>query len=218
MRLLVTSGGTREPIDEVRFLGNVSSGRTGAYIVEEALRRYHTVHWLRGQQSEGPTEWMANVGLLDSELFSSAEDLRKRVLGKLEVYTYDAVVHSAAVADYTVKPQSGKVPSTLGSWSLELVPAPKVVDAMVPVLGGATLVVFKLESTDDEAELLRRARNTMGRTGAELVVANSTSGIGTEGHAAVIASQSEVLKRPVQRRELACALLDLLEERCKNRD
>lgn len=215
MRILVTSGGTREPIDEVRFIGNVSTGRTGAWIVEEALRRYHTVHWLRGEGSVGPDAWMSQVGLLQEESFGSSQDLRDKVLARLDAYCYDAVIHAAAVADYTVARQEGKVPSTLGEWTLTLLPAPKVVDAMVPRLQEASLVVFKLEAVSAQEELLRRGRATLQRTGATLLVANSTSGIGTEGHCAVIADATKVLAEVKHRRELANVLLSLLEEQGK---
>ena len=215
MRILVTSGGTREPIDEVRYIGNVSSGRTGAWIVDEALRRYHTVHWLRAGHGEGPTEWMTSVGLMDAEEFGSASDLRARVLRRLAEYRYDAVVHAAAVSDYTVVQQSGKVPSTLDKWTLELLPAPKVVDAMIPELQGATLVVFKLEAVADEAELLGRARATLNRTGAGLVVANFAAGIGRSDHSALIADAVTIVARAKDRRDLAIRLVEILEERCK---
>lgn len=214
VRLLVTSGGTREPIDEVRYIGNVSSGRTGAWIVEEALRRYHTVHWLRAGHGEGPTEWMVSSGLLDAEAFGSSGDLKERVLRRLGDYQYDAVVHAAAVADYTVSAQSGKVPSTLAEWTLKLTPAPKVVDAMVPYLQGALLVVFKLEAVADEEELLRRGRATLERTGAGLVVANGTQGLGSVEHSALISDGTTLLARAASRRELAVRLVELLEERC----
>lgn len=217
MRILVTSGGTREPIDDVRFIGNVSTGRTGAWIVEEALKRYHTVHWLRGEGSDGGSIWMSQAGLLQQESFGSSQDLCDRVLARMTAYSYDAVIHAAAVADYTVSRRAGKVPSTLGEWTLALVPAPKVVDAMAPLLNNALLVVFKLEAVLDEEELLLRGRRTLVRTGATLLVANTTSGIGTEGHSALIADARQVLAVVQHRKQLAEALVALLEERvtCK---
>jgi len=215
VRILVTSGGTREAIDDVRYIGNSSTGATGRLICEEALRRYHTVHWLRGVGSAGASEWMSSVGLLQSEEFSSAADLLARVRGRLSEYRYDAVVHSAAVADYTVERSSGKVSSGLGEWNLRLVSAPKVVDQMVPLLRGAWLVVFKLESLEDEGELLERARALLRRTGAGVVVANRCEGMGRGDHGAMVATLDQVLYRVTSRSELAGALLEVLEKRCQ---
>ena len=70
MKVLITAGATREPIDEVRFLSNVSTGATGAALAENFARRGHEVTLLRGAGAVAP------AAISDLQTFSSAEDLR----------------------------------------------------------------------------------------------------------------------------------------------
>ena len=73
--LLITSGGTREPIDEVRYIGNASTGALGCAFAAEALTRGHHVVLLSGQGAMAPPEDTRLV----RETFSSASDLGARL-------------------------------------------------------------------------------------------------------------------------------------------
>src|SRR5262245_16223277 len=110
--LLITSGGTREPIDEVRYIGNASTGALGRAFACEALARGHEVVLLSGVGAELPPdhEWLVR------ETFSTASDLSAR----LERWAagprrFQALVHAAAVADFRPEPVAGKI----SSWRTE---------------------------------------------------------------------------------------------------
>jgi phosphopantothenoylcysteine decarboxylase/phosphopantothenate--cysteine ligase len=94
MKLLVTSGATREPIDAVRFLSNASTGVTGAGLADELAGLGFSVALLRGEGAARP----GAVG--DVETFSSASDLGARLRRRLAGGGFDGVVMAAAVADY----------------------------------------------------------------------------------------------------------------------
>lgn len=121
MRILVTSGATREPIDAVRFLSNVSTGRTGALLADALTARGHTVTLLHGEAAVRADHVAA------SAVFSSTENLQaqlRRLLGSGE---FDAVIHAAAVSDYRpAATHAGKLSSYAPELTLHLVPTPKL--------------------------------------------------------------------------------------------
>ncbi|HEY9247925.1 MAG TPA: phosphopantothenoylcysteine decarboxylase, partial [Rariglobus sp.] len=94
MRILITSGATREPIDAVRFLSNVSTGRTGALLADDLAQHGHAVTLLRGEAA-------ASAGrVAATEVFSSTDNLQARLRRLLGAGGFDAVIHCAAVSDY----------------------------------------------------------------------------------------------------------------------
>lgn len=142
LRLLLSSGGTREPIDEVRFISNVSTGGTGAALANAFLKQGHQVTLLRGHGSVPPHQDC------HSELFSSAADLEERLRRQLADHPFDAVIMCAAVADY--RPASfisGKIRSDADELLLRLVrnnkilPRIKSFQAPSPVVIGFKLTV-----------------------------------------------------------------------------
>ena len=116
MNVLVTAGATREPIDAVRFISNLSSGATGAALAEALAAVGRPVFLLHG---EG-----AGVALRsqDRETFGSAADLGKRLRRRLAAGTVDAVLMAAAVSDFRVAQEAvGKISSATPELTLRLV-------------------------------------------------------------------------------------------------
>ena len=145
MRLLITSGGTREPIDDVRYVGNVATGSTGASLAAEAVRRFHTVFLLSGTGSVLPPRWVYDTGLLVPRTFTSTASLLESAEA-ICATGIDAVIATAAVADFTPERHSGKYSSHEPELVVRMVPAPKVIDRIREWLPEATLVAFKLET------------------------------------------------------------------------
>ncbi len=121
-RVVVTAGGTREPIDSVRFIGNRSSGRMGLEIAREARRRGAEV-----------TVLAANIGVPSPsgvEIVSTptAEDLERESLARADA---DVIVMVAAVADYRAgSPIEGKRAKDGATWKLELTPTRDIASAL----------------------------------------------------------------------------------------
>lgn len=121
MKILVTAGATREPIDAVRFISNVSTGATGAALADEFAQRGHTVLLLHG---EGAV--LSGDGT-EKKSFSSAADLRAQLEGVLRGGEFDAVIMAAAVSDYRpVNTEEGKIPSDTDALLLPLVRNEKI--------------------------------------------------------------------------------------------
>ncbi|CAM3018442.1 phosphopantothenoylcysteine decarboxylase [Rariglobus hedericola] len=121
MRILITSGATREPIDAVRFLSNVSTGRTGALLADALTAHGHVVTLLHGEAAVRAQHVAA------SESFSSTTDLQSQLRRLLGTGNFDAVIHAAAVSDYRPsETRDGKMSSYATEITLRLVPTPKL--------------------------------------------------------------------------------------------
>lgn len=181
MKVLITSGGTREPIDSVRFVSNVSTGRLGAAVAGAFLDRGHSVVYLRGV---GAVEPARHAQLTAVEFTSAASLLAEAERQLCGPAAPDVLIHAAAVADYAPVPVEGKIKSTEPELVLRLLPTPKVADRLRARAPDLPMILFKLESGIDRAELVRRARATLARVRAQAVVANLIEDVGEQSHRA----------------------------------
>ncbi|KXU38101.1 hypothetical protein AXK11_01295 [Cephaloticoccus primus] len=127
MKLLITAGGTREPIDRVRSLANTSTGATGAALAAELAARGHSVELLLSKYATAAVPPHANLSLGPS--FTTTADLETQLRARLGTGAFDAVIMAAAVADYRPKPssaQGGKIDSDSDALTLRLVRVPKL--------------------------------------------------------------------------------------------
>ena len=171
LRVLVTAGGTREPLDPVRFIGNRSSGKQGHAIAEEAAARGAKVTLVT--TTERPTP--AGV---ERVAVQTAAELHEAVMSRASAV--DVVVMAAAVADFTpVHVATDKLKKRDGVPRFELIPTVDVLSELGAVKPpGQILVGFAAETTDVRANALAKLRDKR----ADLVVANDVSapGVGFE--------------------------------------
>lgn len=121
MNVLLTAGATREPLDAVRFLSNVSSGATGAALADALNELGHRVTLLRGEGAAAPKT------ACELETFSSTVDLWTQLERRLATGTFDAVIMAAAVADYRpLTVDRGKISSEAPQFTLTLTRNPKI--------------------------------------------------------------------------------------------
>ena len=155
MRILITSGATREYLDDVRFLTNVSTGGTGAKLADALAQHGHAVTLLRGEGAVLPQTLPAS----SVETFSSTENLQSRLKRLLGSGDFDAVLQCAAVSDYRpAETREGKMTSYATELTLRLVPTPKLLPELksyAPSGYRLNVIGFKLTSgADAEARLL----------------------------------------------------------------
>jgi phosphopantothenoylcysteine decarboxylase/phosphopantothenate--cysteine ligase len=161
VRVLVTAGPTREPIDAARFLSNRSSGRMGFALAAAAARRGAEVTLIAG-----PTPLPTPPGVRRVDVVT-ALDMAREVDACFE--RIDVLLMAAAVADFRVaQPVAGKVKKTDTPSSLLLEPNPDILAAAGAHKGERILVGFAAE-TDD---LLGEARRKLVAKRADLIVAN----------------------------------------------
>lgn len=153
LKILITSGASREPIDDVRFVTNLSTGTTGAELASALVARGASVTLLHGEGARLPAE-----PRIERECFGSAADLESRLRTRLQAENYDAVIMCAAVADYRPSlATKGKIRSDAAHLTLKLVRNPKILPRIKSFASQAPVVVgFKLTSTPS-AEARRAA-------------------------------------------------------------
>ena len=189
--VIVTAGGTREPIDAVRFLGNRSSGRMGAAVADEARRRGAEVTLIASHLSVDPPTGVEVVQA------PTAADMARETLSRGDA---DVVVMAAAVADYRpADPKTEKRSKDGEPWRLELEPT----DDVLRTLGeqsanGRVLVGFAAETGDGG---LDRARAKRTGKNADLVVYNDVarSDVGFEAGENEVVLISEAGERTVRK-------------------
>ena len=171
VQVLVSAGGTREPLDAVRFLGNRSSGRMGVAVAREARRRGATVTLIASNLAVTPP---AGVEVVEA---STAAEVEREATARAAAA--DVVVMAAAVADYrAAEPLVGKRAKGEEPWTLELEPT---VDVLARLgerdRNGQVLVGFGAETG---AAGLDRKRRLLTDKNLDLVVYNDVSvpGIG----------------------------------------
>ena len=204
--VLVSAGGTREPLDTVRYLGNRSSGRMGVALAEEARARGADVTLLAANLAVAPP---AGVSVVETP---SAADLEREALSRADA---DVVVMAAAVADYrAAAPSDDKRVKDGTSWVVELEPTADVLAA----IGGArragqVIVGFAADEGDGGLE---RAREKRRAKNADLFVFNDVAradiGFDADENEVVIVSANgdrAVAKAP--KRAVAAAVLDEVE-------
>jgi phosphopantothenoylcysteine decarboxylase / phosphopantothenate---cysteine ligase len=211
VRVLVSAGGTREPLDSVRFLGNRSSGRMGVALAAEARRRGADVTLLAANLAVDPP---AGVEVVETP---TAADLAREALARADA---DLVLMAAAVADYRpAERRVDKRPKDATAWTVELEPTLDVLATLgaAPV-DGRVLVGFAADAGD---EGLARAREKRERKGADLVVFNDVSrpGIGfdaADNEVVLVGTTGERTIGKASKQAIAAAILDeasrLLEE------
>jgi phosphopantothenoylcysteine decarboxylase/phosphopantothenate--cysteine ligase len=205
-RLLVSAGGTREPVDSVRFVGNRSSGKMGVALAREAHRRGADVTLVASNLSVPPPDGVEVVQA------PSAADLAREVFDRADA---DVVVMAAAVADYRPSdPIGAKRPKDTDRWTIELEPTQDVLAELGQRRrNGQVLVGF---AADEGEAGLERARTKLTNKRGNLFVYNdvSRSDIGFESDWNELVLLTHDGERTVSRRskeECAVAILDEIE-------
>jgi phosphopantothenoylcysteine decarboxylase / phosphopantothenate---cysteine ligase len=205
-RVLVTAGGTREPLDSVRFLGNRSSGRMGVALAEEARRRGAEVVLLAANLAVPAP---AGVETIPTPTAGSMLD------AALALEDVDVLLMAAAVADYRpAEALAAKRAKDERGWTVELEPT----DDIARTLGarkrpGQVLVAFGAEHGE---EGLARKRAMLETKNADLVVFNDVgrAGIGfdaAENEVVLIARDGERTVEQASKSAVAAAILDEVE-------
>jgi phosphopantothenoylcysteine decarboxylase/phosphopantothenate--cysteine ligase len=206
-RVLISAGGTREPLDSVRFVGNRSSGRMGVALAAEARRRGARVTLL-GANLAVP----APIGV---ELVQTptAADLEREAIARAAVA--DVVIMAAAVADYRpAEVLVSKRPKGRDAWTVELEPTTDVLATIgAEARSGRLLVGF---AADEGERGLERAREKRTRKNADLFVYNDVAkpGIGfdaSDNEVTLVSARGERVVERAPKDVIAAAILDEVE-------
>lgn len=173
MKILVTAGATREPIDAARFISNVSTGATGAALADEFSRSGFEVTLLHGEAAAQPQR------AVEAERFSTAADLRARLERRLGAENFDAVIMAAAVSDYSpVAVTAGKISSEARELALQLVRNEKILPRLKSFSPRPLRVIgFKLTAGADEGSRRTAVSAQFTQGGVDAIVHNDLNEI-----------------------------------------
>lgn len=211
MRILLTSGGTKVPIDEVRSITNMSKGTFPTKVGVEILNQKDDLIFLT--HKDGKTPMKTEIDLLSTDLYLYRSIVNKIDWAKSKVSNYkeityntfsdyyeqlgelvlnknhqiDAIVLAAAVSDYEVKnPAKGKV-RTSAQMNIELEPTPKLISKIRSEWNyEGILVGFKLLVGASKSELVDAARKSVIENGCDFVIANDLKDIKAGNHRAIL--------------------------------
>lgn len=197
MKIVITAGGTSEPIDDVRKITNTSTGSLGLAIARAFLEEHRDglekLYYLHGEKAAWPED-----ELVEPVTIGGTMDLMQKLQGVLGSDRIDAVVHAMAVSDYMVdevttveairtgvksdKISGNKISSSIDDLAIILKRTPKVIATIKPTSPDTLLVGFKLLSSVPHEELIAVATNLMEKNGCDFVLANDLSEIGAGRH------------------------------------
>jgi len=205
VRVLVTAGPTREPIDPIRFVSNRSSGKMGYALAAAAHDRGASVTLLAG-----PVELEAAPGVRVLR-FEKADELHALLLR--EFPECDVLIMAAAVADFVPSESPHRLHRGDGAHALHLEPGRDLLASLRPLKRTQTVIAFAAETEDLEA----RGRRKMDAKGADLIVVNDVGrpGIGFDADHNEVSilgrdgAREDVSRRP--KRDVAERILDAIQ-------
>ena len=181
-KILITSGGTRENIDNIRYISNVSTGKTGAALADHFLATKHILTFIHSKDSAQPKNSCNKIA------YTSFNDLNEAIKQCLAADNYDLVIHLAAVSDYYPAyvsadntsydlPLTKKLDSRTEIINISFKKHGKIVNHIKTYSRNKQLllVAFKLTNGAEESERIHAIRQLFDNSGADLVVSNDFS-------------------------------------------
>lgn len=215
-RVLVTAGPTLEYIDPVRVITNKSSGKMGAAVATEALRRGAEVTLVYGP---GHATIPPEAHVIQVE---TSQEMYDAVVSELKSERIDVVIATAAVGDWALDQQYDRKVSTRRTPELviKLRPTPKIIDEIKKISPQTFLVAFRAEHKLSNEDLIQSAYDRLKRSKADLIAANDVgrTGVGFKvdtNEVFIVDGNRNVVHIPLTtKREVAKQLLDVIAEQC----
>jgi phosphopantothenate---cysteine ligase (CTP) len=178
--ILITSGGTREYIDDIRVMTNISSGKLGALIADEFIMNYPSsdglpgchIHFVYAKGSEKPKHGIQSITFYEVTDVRSTYELMERIVPNMDV-----VIHPMAVSDFGFRPIETKLKSNdpeafIESLRERIYKTPKILGHIKGWNPKCFLISFKFEDNLELFDLLQVASHSMMMNGSDVVVAN----------------------------------------------
>lgn len=202
-KVLITAGGTREPIDPVRYIGNRSSGKMGYALARAASMRGAEVVLVSGPVALTPPQGVRTINV------ESAREMRDAVLA--EFADSDIVIKAAAVSDYYVRNQAPqKIKKSEDTLTITLDKNPDILAELGQIKTTQTLIGFAAETE----ETVKHATDKLHRKNADMIIANDVTapgaGFGSDTNIVKLLYRDGTVQELPQmdKQELAQLLLD----------
>jgi phosphopantothenoylcysteine decarboxylase/phosphopantothenate--cysteine ligase len=224
VRLLVTAGGTREPLDPVRYIGNRSSGRQGIALAQAAAERGAMVTLIAANiEVDLPRAVAGRAGSGSIAIQPVSTTLELSDATHAAAASADAIIMAAAVADYrpeTVADSKIKKETTGDALTLTLLKNPDILHDLAarwPGTNGPVIIGFAAETETDRERLLELGRAKIARKGCDFLVLNSvgwTAGFATPDNTIILLDRAGDIVGEASGTKLSVAarILDLLPQ------
>ncbi len=169
IQVLITAGGTSEPIDDIRVITNKSTGKTASILADHLVESGLEITFLHSENALKPRNPTNLVS------FSTFADLRQKLKTELQKTSYDWIIHAAAVSDYSVKYSPGKLNSDADEITLTLTKNPKLIEEIKLICPNAKLVGFKLTSNLGPMAITEKVQKLFLQANCDYVVQNDWS-------------------------------------------
>ena len=174
--VVVTLGATRSAIDDVMYVQNTSSGKTGYLIADDLYRHGMDVTCVSGVTTVSKPDWL-QLDIKCPEPDQMLEELKALAKDRIDVW-----IHAAAVLDYIIpEPVEGKIASLQGDLNIQMKEGAKHISELKDLCEGATRIGFKLESGIKQKDLVHRAHAQIQTAGMTATIANRMEDYGKEG-------------------------------------
>ncbi len=195
------------PIDKVRVISNIASGKTGILLANRAKKLGAKVTLILGPVGAEGLDKNINI-----KHFHYFDDLKSLIKNELSKCKYDIVIHSAAVSDYKPKKEfAKKIKSDIKDFTLEFETTVKIVDKIKKYAPKTFLTIFKLELNISKEKMIQRARETMKGSKADLAIVNTFSN--KVLYEALVIDNSRIFCQTRSKEELTKKLLFLISSR-----
>ncbi|MBK8946100.1 MAG: bifunctional phosphopantothenoylcysteine decarboxylase/phosphopantothenate--cysteine ligase CoaBC [Ignavibacteriae bacterium] len=181
-KILITSGGTRENIDGIRFLTNLSTGKTASQIAQYFIDNNYDMTFLHSLDSAIP------IGKFQSKIFTDFTSLNILLQNLLSENNYDLLIHNAAVSDYKASeiiygnkkfklPLKHKLDSSEYNIELKLSPNFKIVNKLKKYSNNQSmkLVSFKFTNSKNQNDIIKKINDLLKKSKSDLVIQNDFS-------------------------------------------
>lgn len=215
--VIVTAGGTSEPIDAVRKITNTATGLLGSLVADRLALKGYVVYYVAPKDAVEPRY----VGEMNRIITNDTNSVKEAVCRLLETENIYAVVHSMAISDYTVKEvkyhgrmldNKNKISSDYDELDVKLVKTPKIISLIKKAKPDVKLIGFKLLNNVSESDLIAASRRQIDVSGSDYVVANDATWIDGDKHKAIVVNKNgEVIYRSDgTKKDLAKLIVDRL--------
>lgn len=224
-KILITAGATKEYIDGVRYISNISTGKTASTIAKILYENNYDISFLHGTYSEVPdcdfTEY----------IYDDFESLKKQLYSLIENKKFDFIIHSSAVSDYTIDKietegssfiadKNAKINSELNSLTLKLKPTEKLLNQIKrkSLNKEVVLVAFKFVEQIDSQDPFIQVEKLFHSAQADLVVLNSLTDRKTDNTQRnfYLFDKDKMIAKNESSEKLALTLNKCFQERIKN--
>lgn len=177
MKVLITSGGCKVPIDDVRHIGNFSSGRYGMELVRAFLKAGHEVFLVREKGSAAPTEADLNWCRDRLQTVEYADYYSYKLISKASIcyWNPDMIISAAAISDYVIEQTKGKISSDGKTLTLTLTKGEKVIESFQKLANPNAIIVGCKLLVDPDEDKKKKAITKLFNSGVDYVIYNDLS-------------------------------------------